>query len=200
MTEPGDASRGRIVDASSTLATSTTYGTDHRRGPREPVGPAGRLLLVPADRYVPESLSSACELSDRIACEGTSMKASRAEAAARRSEQKEELYRMLAEAAVARSTVTYSDVALRVFGGRVPARSRLIMDLLSEVDAEVEAARGVIIASLVVRADSGMPGAGYFTFIARQFGRDVSDPRAAWLAEAERVWNAFARGQEHDGE
>jgi hypothetical protein len=99
---------------------------------------------------------------------------------------------MLADAARDRATVTYSDVAFRVFEGQVPARSRLIMDLLSEVDTEVAAERGIVIATLVVRADSGLPGAGYFTFIADRFGRDVSDPAAAWHDEAERVYAAFA--------
>lgn len=106
---------------------------------------------------------------------------------------------MLVEAARQRSTVTYSDVALRVFGGRVPARSRLIMDILGEVDDEMQAARGIIIASLVVRADSGVPGAGYFAFIADRFGRDVSDPRRAWQLEAEKVWAAFAEGGRDGG-
>ncbi len=105
---------------------------------------------------------------------------------------KRSLREMLVDAARIRATVTYADVAFRVFEGLVPARSRLIMDLLSEVDSEVEAERGVIIATLVVRADTGLPGAGYFTFIADRFGRDISDPAAAWHAEAERVYAAFA--------
>lgn len=111
-----------------------------------------------------------------------------------RSVAKRELRDMLLEAARARATVTYSDVALRVFGGRVPARSRLIMDLLSEVDEEEQAARGIIIASLVVRADTGVPGAGYFTFLADRFGRRIDDPEGAWRDEAERVWRAYADG------
>lgn len=108
---------------------------------------------------------------------------------------KHELLEMLGEAAAHRSTVTYKDVALRVFGGRVPARSRLIMDLLSEVDREVEELRGIVIASLVVRSDSGIPGAGYFAFIATRFGRDVTDPYEAWKYEAERVWDAYSPGR-----
>ena len=107
---------------------------------------------------------------------------------------KRDLRAMLVEAARQRATVTYSDVSLRVFGGTVPARSRLIMDLLSEVDEEIFTERGIIIASLVVRVDSGIPGAGYFVFIADHFGRDVSDPPAAWRSEAERVWKAFGDG------
>lgn len=104
---------------------------------------------------------------------------------------KRALVEILEDAAAHRATVTYADVAVRVFGGTVPARSRLIMDLLSEVDEEIEAERGVIIASLVVRSDSGIPGAGYFTFIATRFGVDVSDPHAAWCEQAERVWAAY---------
>lgn len=104
---------------------------------------------------------------------------------------KRDLHEMLVDAAARRSTVTYSEVALRIFGGTVPARSRLIMDLLSEVDDEVYAERRVIIASLVVRADSGIPGAGYFAFIADHFGADVSDSEAAWRREAEKVWAEF---------
>jgi len=105
---------------------------------------------------------------------------------------KRDLLEMLEQAARERATVTYSDVSVRVFGGTVPARSRYIMDLLAEVDEEVALERDIIIASLVVRADSGIPGAGYFTFIASRFGADVSDPRAAWEVEAERVWAAYA--------
>jgi len=107
---------------------------------------------------------------------------------------KRELYEMLVDAASRRSTVTYSEVAFRIFGGTVPARSRLIMDLLSEVDDRVYAEQGVIIASLVVRADSGIPGAGYFVFIADRFGVDVSDPEAAWRSEAAKVWAKFDPG------
>lgn len=109
---------------------------------------------------------------------------------------KAELRAMLEEAAANRTTVTYGEVAVRVFGGRVPARSRHIMDVLFEVDAEEEARSGLVIASLVVRSDSGIPGVGYFTFLADRLGKDVSDPVAAWQLEAERVWDAYAGTRE----
>lgn len=113
-----------------------------------------------------------------------------------RSAAKEQMRQMLIEAARERRTVTYGEVSVRVFGGLVPARSRYIMDLLGEIDEEEQEARGVIIASLVVRRDSGIPGAGYFTFLAGRFGRDISDPPAAWLKEAEKVWASYAdRGE-----
>jgi len=48
-----------------------------------------------------------------------------------------------------------------------------------------------MVASLVVRADTGMPGEGYFDFAAHQLGRPIGDPRAFWTAEVQRVWDAY---------
>jgi len=99
---------------------------------------------------------------------------------------------LLAEVGRARSTVTYGEIARRVFGGRVSARSGALMDLLGEVDTEADARLGVMVASLVVRADSGIPGDGYFAFAAEELGRPIDDRRAFWDAEVERVWEAYA--------
>jgi hypothetical protein len=100
---------------------------------------------------------------------------------------------MLAEAGRARSTVTYGEVARRALGGRVSARSSALMDLLGEVDTEADARLRCMVASLVVRADSGMPGEGYFAFAAGTLGRDVGAREEFWRAEVERVWDAYAR-------
>ena len=78
----------------------------------------------------------------------------------------------------------------------VCARSSALMDLLGEVDSAIDAEHGIMIASLVVRADTGMPGDGYFVFAAEELGRAaLDDPRAFWLAEVERVWDAFSDGE-----
>jgi hypothetical protein len=103
-----------------------------------------------------------------------------------------ELGRLLESAAVQRSTVTYGEVARRVFHGRVSARSGALMDLLGEVDSEMDERRGIMIASLVVRADTGMPGDGYFAFASEELGRPIGDPREFWEREVERVWAEFA--------
>jgi hypothetical protein len=66
------------------------------------------------------------------------------------------------------------------------------MDLLGEVDTETDARLGCMVASLVVRADSGMPGDGYFHFAATELGRPIDDRREFWQAEVERVWDAYA--------
>jgi hypothetical protein len=105
---------------------------------------------------------------------------------------RDDLARLLAEVGAQRSTVTYGEIAQRVFRGRVSARSRALMDLLGEVDSEADARLGVMTASLVVRADSGIPGDGYFIFAAEELGRPIGDRRAFWEAEVARVWDACA--------
>ena len=100
---------------------------------------------------------------------------------------------LLVETASARSTVTYGEVARRVFNGRVSARSSALMSLLGEVDFAAETERGIMIASLVVRTDTGMPGEGYFIFAAEELGLPaLDDPRAFWEREVARVWDAYA--------
>lgn len=113
------------------------------------------------------------------------------------SDARQRLSVLLAETAAARSTVTYGEVARRVFDGRVSARSGALMDLLGEVDTETQSQRGIMIASLVVRADSGRPGEGYFIFAQEELGHPISDREAFWRDEAERVWDAF--GAKQDG-
>ena len=112
---------------------------------------------------------------------------------------RDDLERLLAEVATQRSTVTYGEIARRVFRGRVSARSGALMDLLGEVDSEADARLGVMTASLVVRADSGMPGDGYFFFAADALGRPIGDRRAFWEAEVAAVWDALARTDTGEG-
>lgn len=107
-----------------------------------------------------------------------------------------ELESLLEHAAASGATVTYGEAARRAFGGRFSARSGALMDLLGEVDERLDRERGVMIASLVVRADTGMPGDGYFLFAAQELGRDVSDRAVFWRGEAQRVWQAYRTDRE----
>jgi len=85
-------------------------------------------------------------------------------------------------------------VARRVFHGRVGARSRALMDLLGELDADADSRLGVMVASLVVRADTGMPGEGYFAFAEHELGRPIGDRSAFWEREVSLAWDALAPG------
>lgn len=101
-----------------------------------------------------------------------------------------ELSALLAEVAQKRGTITYGEAARRAFGGRFSARSRALMTLLDEVDSAMFDERGIMIATLVVRADTGRPGEGYFAF-AQRAGERFEDRDAYWTEQAERVWEAF---------
>jgi len=77
-------------------------------------------------------------------------------------------------------TITYDELRadLGLEGDLVP-----VLRALSE--SEDDAGRGLLTA-VVVRADTGRPGAGWFRLAAER-GRDVSDEDVAWHAERARL-------------
>lgn len=99
---------------------------------------------------------------------------------------------LLLEVARAHATVTYGEAARRVTGGRVSARSGALVALLGEVCEALDEEIGAMSASLVVRADSGIPGEGYFVWIEEHEGEHIADRHAFWSREVERVWDAVA--------
>lgn len=104
---------------------------------------------------------------------------------------------LLLETARRRRTVTYGEFAAFAGHGRVVARSPRLLRLVGEAAEPLDAEHGIVCASLLVRADTGMPGDGYFAWAADS-GRDMTDPRAMWLAEAGRVWDALGPDRESE--
>lgn len=96
----------------------------------------------------------------------------------------------LVACARARVTTTYSELCGIVSAVSLRPYSFAMMAFLNEVCTEEDAAHGVMLASLVCRKDSGLPGEGYFRHAAR-LGRDISDPRAYWESEVARIHQAF---------
>jgi hypothetical protein len=86
----------------------------------------------------------------------------------------------LEQVAARGETITYDDLRaeLGLEGDIVPA-----LRALSE--ASDDEGRGLV-SAVVVRADTGRPGAGWFRLAAER-GRDVTDEDAAWHAERERL-------------
>jgi hypothetical protein len=100
----------------------------------------------------------------------------------------DQLRERLVEVAAAGDTISYDALRaeLGLIGDLVPA-----LRALSE--AEDDAGRGLLTA-VVVRADTGRPGAGWFRLAAER-GRDVSDEDAAWRAERERLRRSPGAGR-----
>jgi len=72
-----------------------------------------------------------------------------------------------AEAAVTerarrRGTITYRELCEEISVATFKPYSWRLMALLDEVCAEEDAAHGIVLATLVVRSDTGRPGAGYY--------------------------------------
>ena len=89
-----------------------------------------------------------------------------------------------------RGTTTYSELCSVVTTGQLRPYSFGMMAFLNEVCAEEDAANGIMLASLVTRRDTGMPGDGYFKFAAG-LGRETFDREAFWRSEIERIYAVF---------
>jgi hypothetical protein len=89
-----------------------------------------------------------------------------------------------------RATTTYSELCSEVDAIHLRPYSFAIVAFLNEICTEEDAAHGVMMASLVVRKDTGIPGDGYFGH-AGGLGRDISDREAFWRSEVERVWDVY---------
>ncbi len=101
----------------------------------------------------------------------------------------EVLRALLSEHAAEHTTVTYATIRSRLgwAGDLVPVLRAL-------AETEDEAGRGLLTA-VVVRADTGRPGAGWFR-LASERGRALDDPEACWQTERDRladVWIARLR-------
>jgi len=104
---------------------------------------------------------------------------------------KQQANAFIQERARERGTLTYAELCREVTAITLKPRSWAIMGFLNEICTEADAKYGIMLATLVVRADTGLPGDGYFRH-AERLGRDVTDREAYWRSEAERVWSAFA--------
>lgn len=95
-----------------------------------------------------------------------------------------------------RETTTYSDLCRDVTVVALRPYSWALMAMLGEVCSEEDAIRGTMLASLVTKKDAdGLPGAGYFRH-AERLGRDVSDPRAFWESEVEKIFMVWSEEAE----
>jgi hypothetical protein len=90
-----------------------------------------------------------------------------------------------------RRTTTYSEVSEVAAPAHLPPYSYGMVAMLEEICTREEAARGVMLASLVCTKATGMPGDGYFV-VAKRLLRDTDDRRAFWEGEVERVFDAFS--------
>jgi hypothetical protein len=114
-------------------------------------------------------------------------------------EKREHMRALLTGIAESRATISYGEVSQIVFDGHFSARSSALAQMLEEVCTLEDAARGAMLGSVVVRADSGIPGKGYYLFADDKLRRDLdpTDPascRRFWQQEVQRVWETYSAG------
>ncbi len=90
----------------------------------------------------------------------------------------------------ARGTTTYAELASAVTAIDLKPYSWAMIAFLNEICASEDERHGIMLASLVTRKDTGLPGEGYFRF-AERLGRDVSDREAFWRAEVQRIYAVY---------
>ena len=90
-----------------------------------------------------------------------------------------------------RRITTYGELTDVLRPAKVPYHSYAMVALLDGLDTAEDAARGVMLASLVCSKATGMPSEGYFR-CAAGLSRDTGDRVAFWEAEVERVYDAFS--------
>lgn len=99
----------------------------------------------------------------------------------------------LVECARRRATTTYADLCGSVTAIRLRPYSFAMVAFLDAICAGSDEENGIVLASLVTRKDTGLPGEGYFRHAARS-GLDVSDRQAYWHEQVERVYAALGEG------
>jgi hypothetical protein len=93
--------------------------------------------------------------------------------------------------AARRETTTYAGLCEAVTAIKLRPYSFAMVAFLDEICSGPDAEHGIVLASLVTRKDTGMPGEGYFRCAARA-GCDVSERREFWEREVERAFAALS--------
>jgi hypothetical protein len=100
---------------------------------------------------------------------------------------KVEAVREISSRARSESTITYSDLTQKISSIAFGPGDSSFHYLLYEISREEDAAGRGLLSALVVRKEDGLPGHGFFD-LARELGRDVTDPMRGWTEEVKLVF------------
>lgn len=108
---------------------------------------------------------------------------------------KAEMRAIMVEVAKSGQIITYSELCALLKTAYLHYHSPLLTQLLIEIgSAEARAGRPVLPA-VVVGKQSGMPGAGYFKVDAERGENEITDPKAAWEADLQRVFEYWSQNE-----
>lgn len=111
--------------------------------------------------------------------------------AARWNEAKAQVRAILIRLAELRSApISYSALTAQIQAIHFHPQSQAFADLLSEISREEEQAGRRMLSALVVLADEGIPGSGFFE-LAELLGRDITDRDAMWVHEIAALYDMW---------
>ena len=95
-----------------------------------------------------------------------------------------------------RQTIPYTDLVAQVKAIDLLRNSPVLSNILGAIStAEDAAGRGMLTVIVVHGHGDTLPGAGFFK-LARRLGRHVSDERAFWIEELERLYASWSTSDE----
>lgn len=107
-------------------------------------------------------------------------------------EAKAEAIRAMVQRARKSRTISYSELVAEIRAVRMEPHDPRLSHFLGEIAEEEDAAgRGMLTVVVVHKRGDQKPGPGFYE-MARQLGRDISDPEAFWIAEFEAVRHTWS--------
>ena len=103
-----------------------------------------------------------------------------------------EIRAILVARARARETITYSDLCAEVTAVHLWPRNPALFKMLEQIDVCSDASDGVMLAAIVRHKGGDRMRGNLFFRTAERLGRDVSDRRAFYDSEVERVFEHYA--------
>jgi hypothetical protein len=87
--------------------------------------------------------------------------------------------------------IFYSELSRRIAAINFQPDGHDFHGLLGQLSEESDLNSKGLLSALVVHKEDGRPGRGFFV-LAKELGRDVSNPEACWVSELDLVYRRFA--------
>ena len=100
---------------------------------------------------------------------------------------KDEARQVMIDRARHKDVIHYSDLVQKITKCHLEPHDVRLNHMLYEIASEEDEARRGLLTALVVRKDDGAPGSGFFE-MAKERGRDISDPDRCWIEELKNVY------------
>lgn len=114
----------------------------------------------------------------------------------RRNQAKRQAERIVLDAASAQHHLTYGDLVDRIEAITYAPNAPEVTDILTWISRKSFKERGCLVSAVVVRADNGRPGTGFFELLRKLRPSAVGKDDACWRSEVDLVYRTFGDDQQ----